>query len=761
MDTELRRTPSGLTYLQRIAHTIFALETTGVGIWEHNCETMQVYIDAGWLARLGLPTLPSPANASDVEAMIHPDDLPIQQAAYARHLADPSTPYSSLFRLRATDGSYRWINSHGKAFEFSSDGKPRRMVGTHTDVTAQQEQLQRAQHFEGSWKQLMSILPVGVYLMDTKGHCTYLNAAWEKLAGISAEEALGFGWEKALAPQDRATLLQRWEETFASNRIASEPVEAEFRFYRAEGEQPWIRSYSVPIHSPAGDVTGYVGTLTDVSSLHASLASLRNFVELLPSGVVLVENDRVVLNRECERIIGYLRAEITTVDDWLEKVLHVTEAHARHEFRNEMNSLKHEPLTLQAFHKDGQRCYLELRTNQGSGFQVWQIHDVTEQRQAEQRFRVIFEQSTAPHFLYCDHAIVACNEATLKSLGANNWSQIVGHDPWGFSPTLQLDGTPSRESAIAMEAAAGSRSAHKFEWTQRRLDGTLFPVEVTLSQVTIQSRVHYLVSWHDLSEQKERQAQVAQSFKMASLGEMAAGVAHEVNNPLAIIKSKAELLLTASTRGETFSAADVARHTRVIDDTVERISKIVRGLKNFAHDSEQETTAETDLRKVVEETLALCAERFRNSGVGLRAKIPEFPVLANVRPFQISQVLLNLLNNAFDAADGSAKPMVRVELRSDRSGPSIHCIDSGAGVPPNIRSRIMEPFFTTKEVGQGTGLGLSISRGLVESNGGRLYLDASRGETCFVIQFGARKVKPTENRKPKSNPKPKPKTKRR
>lgn len=233
--------------------------------------------------------------------------------------------------------------------------------------------------------------------------------------------------------------------------------------------------------------------------------------------------------------------------------------------------------------------------------------------------------------------------------------------------------------------------------------------------------------------QRESQGRLIQSAKMASLGEMAGGISHEINNPLAIIVGKTDLMLDRLARGPI--ATDVLlKDLAKLKDTAFRISKIIRGLRAFARSGENDPFNPSMITPLVEDSLELCRERFRHSGVDLRVDLSYDAEIA-CRPSQISQVVLNLLNNGFDAVQGSANAWIEIKTELRGNAAAIIVTDSGLGIPPHVLTRLMEPFFTTKAVNKGTGLGLSISKSLIEDHGGTLTYDASCPNTRFVIQF--------------------------
>ncbi len=236
-------------------------------------------------------------------------------------------------------------------------------------------------------------------------------------------------------------------------------------------------------------------------------------------------------------------------------------------------------------------------------------------------------------------------------------------------------------------------------------------------------------------EAERQRAQFAQ--KMSVLGEMAGGIAHEINNPVAIIYGKARLLTLLADRPD--QAKRVADAAKSIEETAMRIARIVQGLRSFARDGDRDPFQTVSLAAVVDETLALCETRLKHQGVSVEVRLPEDKALTfDCRPTQISQVLLNLISNANDAISRLTERWIRVEALDLGEEIELAVVDSGRGIPPDVAARIFHPFFTTKEVGKGTGLGLSISRGIAETHGGRLSLDTVSGHTRFAMRLPKR-----------------------
>jgi PAS domain S-box-containing protein len=261
-----------------------------------------------------------------------------------------------------------------------------------------------------------------------------------------------------------------------------------------------------------------------------------------------------------------------------------------------------------------------------------------------------------------------------------------------------------------------------------RQDGQLIPVELSITHIEASGRRLFAAYVRDLTEKKaaeaiiaQQQAKIVASSKMSELGTMAGGIAHEINNPLAVIHGKSQKLQSLFNVGE-IDPAVFRKDLKMIEDTATRIAKIVKGLRAFARDGAKDPSEIVLATSVIDDTLELCAARFRHHGISLRYQGGS-PAMVECRPVQISQVLLNLLNNSFDSVQSLSAPWIEISVTEESDTIRLAVTDSGPGIPPELRERVMQPFYTTKPVGKGTGLGLSISRAIVEDHGGKLTID--------------------------------------
>lgn len=233
---------------------------------------------------------------------------------------------------------------------------------------------------------------------------------------------------------------------------------------------------------------------------------------------------------------------------------------------------------------------------------------------------------------------------------------------------------------------------------------------------------------------REQQTLLITSSKMSALGEMAGGVAHEINTPLAVISMRVEQMEECLRDGD-LDALDFMNSLTVIKKVTNRIASIVSGLRYFAREGLRAVAQNAKVSIIIEETLSFCRERFANHGVQLEIENDDFydSLEVQCRAVEISQVILNLLNNAYDAIQSLNNRWIRISVFDRGEFVEISVTDSGSGIPKDLQDRIMQPFFTTKDIGKGTGLGLSISKGIIDTHQGKLYLDSNSPNTKFTL----------------------------
>ena len=280
------------------------------------------------------------------------------------------------------------------------------------------------------------------------------------------------------------------------------------------------------------------------------------------------------------------------------------------------------------------------------------------------------------------------------------------------------------------------RRSEQFEMTNGRvLLRDFIPLEIHGENQGI------LWNYRDITEEVQAQRELeaerlrsAYSSRMASLGEMAGGIAHEINSPLATIVMLSGQIRDLLQDGEV-DAQVLQKKSEKLQKTGERIAKIIRTMRSFARDGSRDPMETVSISELLEQSFVLCAESFKLLGIELRVKEYDPALRVRCRSSEVIQVILNLLNNARDAIAGSEKPWVEVQVKGDSPHLEVWVTDSGSGISEELVQKLFQPFFTTKPVGKGTGLGLGISKRIMESHGGALLYDQESKHTRFKVIF--------------------------
>ena len=233
---------------------------------------------------------------------------------------------------------------------------------------------------------------------------------------------------------------------------------------------------------------------------------------------------------------------------------------------------------------------------------------------------------------------------------------------------------------------------------------------------------------------KSQQSELIHISNIAALGEMSGGIAHEINNPLQILSSQLSLVK------KQLQSIEVPEKTNIVlgqmDETILRISKLVKGLKNLSRNVSSDPQSIFPLSDALDDMLAVSAQKLKYMEINLTIN-GDRSILVKGYMVQLSQVFINLINNSVDAIDGGEDKWIIIDIKKDSCNVIITFTDSGKGISTEVAQKIMHPFFTTKEPGRGTGLGLSISSSMLKKVGGNLYYEAQSPNTKFVIELPA------------------------
>lgn len=373
-----------------------------------------------------------------------------------------------------------------------------------------------------------------------------------------------------------------------------------------------------------------------------------------------------------------------------------------------------------------------LRDQQGKLVGFGKVtRDLSERRRAEQGINAAYDQINS--VLECiSDSVIQVNKDWTLIYGNRNAAAlpefILGRNYWDCFADVcgtSLEAALRKSMADRTEASYEACYGHPPRWYR----GRLFPTRDGLS-----------IFFTDFTEEKALQDEVERALflkekRIEALGHMAAGLAHEINNPLAIIQATANNLWQATDTQQSTSWEEVRTACETIVRTSDRAIRVLRGLKGFGRDAAKDPMETASIYEILEQCIELQGARFERYAIPLTVTLePELPYI-DCRGIQIGQIITNLLNNAFDAVVHEESARRWVTLEANRSGDWLHIdvTDSGPGIPEEIKVHLREPFFTTQEAGLGMGIGLSLSRAISMEHGGSLTLSSEKPQTTFRL----------------------------
>jgi PAS domain S-box-containing protein len=473
----------------------------------------------------------------------------------------------------------------------------------------------------------------------------------------------------------------------------------------------------------------------------------RRILEVVPGGIVMVSTEGAILtaNGEACRVLGLTYDALTKryLSDFAPDTLREDGTPMPVEEYPVTQALitgqQQPPKTVGVRHKDGTvtwSVYTALpvfREAKLTGVVVTFI-DITavraaeaKQRASEARMRSIFE--SAPNIIVStdlEGRIDFINRVVVS----NSREEVIGRHAADF---VIPEGRAVVEACFRRVRETGQISSYELP---TRGNGHRYSVHVGPIKEGDELKGFTLVGW-DISHQRELEARLVVSDRMASIGQLAAGVAHEINNPLTYVLANLHGLVRALDASNDDKARELAERAAQAVEGAERIKSIVRDLSTFSHTS-QTTPVLLDVRPMIESSIRMAHNQLRYRARVVRQLDEVPPVLAN--DSRLGQVFLNLLVNAAQAIpEGHVDDhAVTVRTRTDAEGNVVVEVhDTGSGVAPELIERIFDPFVTTKAQGEGTGLGLYICKNVIDSLGGTLELTSKPGDTCFIVKLPA------------------------
>ncbi len=369
--------------------------------------------------------------------------------------------------------------------------------------------------------------------------------------------------------------------------------------------------------------------------------------------------------------------------------------------------------------------------------------DISQRRQlevdlqaSEKKYHAIFSNIPNPLFVLdlATLEIVDCNQSVTAVYGFTV-EEMIGRS---FMSLFH----PEERDQYALEVTTRS-VINQARHLNREARGLFVNIRISPSEYSGQKVL--LVTTSDITKRLEAEQQLIQASKMATLGEMATGVAHELNQPLSVIKTVSSFCMKKIGAGETIGDDILATMLAKADSNVDRATRIINHMRQFARKTDMEMQV-VQINDVLKSAFEIFSQQLKVRGIQVVWEIQEPLPRIHADPSRLEQVFINLLLNARDAiesrwgnqptGDAGAEKAIRLWTGIQAGRVVCRVCDTGTGIPENMVEKIFEPFFTTKEVGKGTGLGLSISYGIVKECGGAIEAvpNAPQG-TCFVLRF--------------------------
>jgi PAS domain S-box-containing protein len=488
------------------------------------------------------------------------------------------------------------------------------------------------------------------------------------------------------------------------------------------------------------DATATAQTLRHSASLaEAVLASASQGI------IVIAQDGRIELaNPRAEQLFAYGPGEL--IGQPLEILVpsRLSTSHVQHRaafFANPRIRPMGQGLELAGVRKDGTEFPVEISLSYShiaDGIRaVAFVTDITHRkaaedalRRSEARARSLFEAASEGVVVVDPHGRIVSVNGKAEELFGYARSELIGQPVEMLMPDRYRDAHPRHRR----EYFASPRSrpmGRGLDLAGRRKDGSEFPIEISLSPIETDEGPQSVALVTDITQRLAVERASRQAERLASLGSLSAGIAHEINNPIGIITSRIELML--------IDAAEHALPPAAVDDlhvlhrNAMRVASIAQRFLSFARQSPAERSS-VDLNRVVAQTVEL-VERQIGEGVRIVAALAAAspPILGHANALQ--QVLLNLIMNARDAMAGTGEIQIATGVSPEQPERIwLRVTDTGPGIPPEAMSRIFDPFYTTKA--SGTGLGLSVSYGIIRDHSGTVDVESSLGKgTTFVLSF--------------------------
>jgi PAS domain S-box-containing protein len=701
-------------------------------------------------------------NPEEWLAAVHPDD---RESAHSdlQNSFRTDQALNRRFRVIWPDSSVHWLHSISRVIR-EDKRRVTRVVGIDFDITDVARTEERLQMLSTAVEQS----PVSVVITDLEGNIEYANAKAAEVTGYTVQELLG---QNPKLLKSGETSPDEYDEMWRT--IRGGEWRGIFHNRKKNGELFWEEAAIRPIRDRAGRQSHYLAVKEDITARRATEEALRASEERFR---VAAENAGDVVF-ECDLETGtfeFLGASVrerfplvtppASTAAWLKMVF--SEDVPRLTSLVDRHFAALEPLRTEyrIVQNDGSLLDVEVHATitrnpiSGKLKSIGVLTDITARKSAERakaELAAIVESSEIAIFSRDMSGRILNWNAGAERVYGYSAEEMVGHSIDMLFPTDRA----SEDTDIVETVHRGGRVRH-LETIRLKKSGEPVPVLLSASPILNPAGgvigTAYVV-W-DITPLKLLQQQLAQAQKLESIGQLAAGIAHEINTPIQYIGDNAEFLASAftdilhmiprDTASENSSAkasldylrAEIPKALDQMQEGVGRVAAIVRAMKRFSHPGPAERLP-VDINQAVESTILVSRNEWKyvaDLTTDFDPALPLVPCIAG----EFNQVVLNLIVNAAHAVsdvvkESGEKGLIKVSTRRSDSFAEIRVSDTGSGIPEAIRSKVFDPFFTTKAVGKGTGQGLSIAHSvIVQKHNGSISFESESGTgTIFIVKL--------------------------
>ncbi len=618
------------------------------------------------------------------------------------------------------------------------------VLGIARDITERKQAEEALRQSEERYRTILEEMEDSYFEVDLGGHLTFVNNSVCRNLGYSREELIGMSYKGFTVEEAIESVFRTFNEVY----LTAIPNKGfPWKTIHKDGSHGFAETSVSLLREDKGEIIGFRGVGRDITerkqveeALRQSEERYRTILEEMEDSYFEVDlgGHLTFVNSATCRNLGYSRKELIgmsykgfTLEDDTESVFRTF---------NEvyLTGKPNKSFSWTVVHKDGSHKLVEhsalpLRNDKGEiiGFRGVG-RDITERKQAEEalrqseeKYRALFDSSVIGTFIIDAETmkVVMANQVGAEMFGFSSVEETTGVEPFEFIP---LDDREEVLRTIVNDMFEQDlRQTREFRVITK--DGREIWISGKGARVMHEGRLAGLVALTDITEQKQQNEQLMMADRLASVGELAAGTAHELNNPLTSVIGFSQLLM------EEDISDDARKDVELIYKEAQRAANVIKNLLTFAR-KHAPMKQLNQINNIIEDVLKFRAYEQKVNGIEVKRQLaPDLPEIM-VDYFQMQQVFLNIIINAeYFMIEAHNRGTLTITTKKQNGNVRISIADDGPGISKENLRRLFNPFFTTKEAGKGTGLGLSICHGIVSEHGGQIYAKSQPGKGATIV----------------------------